>query len=472
MSATTGLAAVEIARLVRDGGTTAVRVVQEHLDRIAAVGPTVGALPVVLAEQALAGAAEVDRRVAAGEDPGPLAGVPLSVKLNVDVAGSPTSHGVRALADAVPQRDAPVVERWRRAGAVVVGRGNMPDLALRWHSDNALHGATTNPWDPALSPGGSSGGEAVALATGMTALGLGNDYGGSLRLPALAAGVLSLRPTAGALPSATDLPPVDPGPTMQLFGVQGPMARTVDDLALAFDVARGRHPRDPLSLDAVLAPPAQPGPVAVLVDPAGWGVDDEVAAGVLRAADALRDAGHPVREIDAAAVADLVAGAAGAWLDLVVTDLATTVAPVMRDLGSADAVRFLDDFLALAPALDREGWIGALVRRHALLRGWDELTAEHPIVLGPVAADGVPPVGRDLTGPDGVRAMWRSHGLLVAVNLLGAPAVALPAGPDRRGIPTGVQLIGARHTERLLLAAARAVERAHPYAAPPASTGR
>ncbi len=459
MTRVVGLPAREIAERVRRGDVPAVEVAQQHLDHIAKVDPGLNALPVVLAQEALAAAAGIDRRVAAGEPVGPLAGVPVSVKINVDVAGSATSNGVAAFAGQVPARDAPVVERLRAAGAVVVARSNMPDFGMRWHSDSGTHGATVNPWDAALSPGGSSGGEAVSLATGMSALGLGNDYGGSLRLPSLAAGTFALKPTTGVVPSASDLPPRDPSPTLQLFGVQGPVARTVDDLAVAFEVLRGRHPRDPLSIDVDLRERPDRPPVALVVDPGGLGVDREVAAGVHRAADALRAAGHDVHEVDPAVIGD----AARLWLSLVVTDLQVTLAGVLRQLGSPGAVAFLDDFLGLADQLDREGYVAALVQRHALTRAWAELTDRYPLVLGPVATDGTSAVGRDLSGPDAVRDMWSSHRLLVAANLLGVPALSLPTGLDGSGRPTGVQLVGGAYGELDLLGAARAVERALPH---------
>lgn len=463
MTGLVGRPAREIAERVRARDVTAVEVTREHLDHIAKTDPGLNALPVVLAGEALAAAAEVDRRIAAGETVGPLAGVPVSVKINIDVRGSATSSGVAALAGQVPERDAPVVERLRAAGAVVVARSNMPDFGMRWHSDSGTHGATVNPWDATLSPGGSSGGEAVALATGMSALGLGNDYGGSLRLPSLAAGTLALKPTTGVVPTASDLPPQDPSPTMALFGVQGPMARTVDDLAVAFGVLRGRHSRDPLSVDAELHERPGPVPVALVVDPGGLGVDGEVAAGVHRAADALRAAGHAVHEVDPAVVVE----SARLWLSLVITDLEVTLAGVMRQIGSPGAVTFLDDFLAIGEVLDRDGYVAALVARHALTRAWGELTDAYPVVLGPVATDGTSAVGRDLSGSDAVRDMWLSHRLLVAANLLGVPALALPAGLDARGLPTGVQLVGAAHGELDLLAAARSIEQAHPHAPAP-----
>jgi len=194
--------AAGIAAAVRSGDVSAVETVEAHLERIARVGPGVNALTVVFADRARAAAAQVDAALAAGHYPGPLAGVPISVKENIDLTWSATTNGWHGLAHAVPARDASIVRRLREAGAVPVGRGNMPDFGMRWDTDNDLFGRTVNPWNRERSAGGSSGGDAVSVATGMSALGVGNDFGGSLRLPAYAAGVVGLRPTQGRVPRA------------------------------------------------------------------------------------------------------------------------------------------------------------------------------------------------------------------------------------------------------------------------------
>jgi amidase len=200
--------------------------------------------------------------------------VPFTVKENLDVRGSPTTAGVAAFRDNVAAADAAVVARLRAAGAIPLARTNLPDFALRFHTDNALHGATVNPWNPALTPGSSSGGEAVALATGMSPLGLGNDLAGSLRMPALCTGVCALKPSRGRVPwwNATDLggPPL----VVQLMAVNGPMARSVEDLRAALVVISGSDPRDPWSvpLPAEVAAHPETGPkaVAVIAEPEGF----------------------------------------------------------------------------------------------------------------------------------------------------------------------------------------------------------
>jgi amidase len=213
--------------------------------------------------------------VDAGRPLGPLLGVPFTVKENIDMAGLPTTWGVPALANAVVPLDSPVVERMRAAGGIPIDRTNLPDMALRVHTDSSLHGLTRNPWNAGRTAGGSSGGEAVALATGMSPIGLGNDIGGSLRNPASACGIASMRPSAGRVPDAGFVPREDRLLAVQLMNVQGPMARGVADVRLGLQVVMGAHPRDPWSMDAPFVGRALAGPIRVAVVPAppGGSVD-------------------------------------------------------------------------------------------------------------------------------------------------------------------------------------------------------
>jgi amidase len=278
--------ATELAELIAKRQLSSLEVVNAHLARIDAVNPAINAVVRVLADEARAAAVAADRRLAAGETVGPLHGVPFTVKENIDMAGLPTTWGVPALAQAVVPADAPVVERMRAAGAIPIGRTNLPDMALRIHTDSSLHGLTRNPWHPGRTAGGSSGGEAAALATGMTPLGLGNDIGGSLRNPANACGIASIRPSFGRVPDAGYVPTEDHLLAVQLMNVQGPMARRVADVRLGLRVLMGAHPRDPWSIDAPFEGPAlrRPIRVAVIAQPPGGSTHPAVAAAVGRAA--------------------------------------------------------------------------------------------------------------------------------------------------------------------------------------------
>src|SRR5215831_7921909 len=255
------LTATELATRIARRKVSSTEVVEAHLRRIESVNPRVNAVVKVHGDEARRDSAEADRKVAAGEQLGPLHGVPFTIKENIDAAGCATTWGVPALAGAVVAVDAPVVERMRSAGAIALGRTNLPDMAMRVHTDSSLHGLTRNPWNAGRTAGGSSGGEAVALATGMTPVGLGNDIGGSLRNPANACGIASIRPSAGRVPDAGYVPAEDRLLAVQLMQVQGPMARRVADVRLGLRVLMGTHPRDPWSIDAPFEGPALRGPV-------------------------------------------------------------------------------------------------------------------------------------------------------------------------------------------------------------------
>ena len=423
--------------MIAAGERSAQAMVQECLDRIAERNGELNAVTITLADEALAAAAEADAVLARGGPAPPLLGIPFTVKENIDVAGTVTSLGMRG---GVPvERDAPHIAHLRAAGAIPIARTNLPDLALRWHTDNARHGATVNPFDASLSPGGSSGGDAVALASGMAAFAVGSDYGGSLRVPAALAGVYALRPTPGRLAQAFGVPPLM---SRQLMASDGPLARRAEDLALLFAVMAQPDARDPRFTPATSE--AAHGPVALVL------ADD----GARRAADALVSAGYEVVEAEAPRVAE----AAQLWLDLVSFEMRLGALARLRDEGSEGTRRSAEALFGLARPLDGDGYARALGERHVLAAAWSEFLDRHPMILAPVSTSDPWPVGHDLGGPDALRDEWWGFRLTVATACLGLPAVAVPVGLNRRGLPAGVQLIGPRWAERTLLAAAEAIE--------------
>ena len=249
------MTAADQAQAVRGGEISAVELVDSHLERIAEVNPQVNAVTQLLAERAREAAAHTDQRRAAGEILGPLAGVPFTVKESTAVEGVPTTLGTARFRDLVAPADAPPVARLRAAGAIPIGHSNMPTLVLAgMHTRSELFGDTVNPWDRSRTPGGSSGGDGVAVATGMAALGLGNDSGGSVRIPASFCGVTGLKPTTGRFPADHRvLGREDPGPASQMLVTDGPLARTVADLRLAYEALAGTDPRDPRAVPVPLS---------------------------------------------------------------------------------------------------------------------------------------------------------------------------------------------------------------------------
>jgi amidase len=439
------LGAAELARAIAARELSARAAVQAGLDRIEEVNGVLNAVTVVLADEALAAAAAADTRLAKGGPAPPLLGVPFTVKENIDVAGTVTTLGMRG--GVAAERDAPHIGHLRGAGAIPIARTNLPDLALRWHTDNARHGATVNPWDASLSPGGSSGGDAVALATGMAAFAVGSDYGGSLRVPAALAGVYALRPTPGRLAQTFGVPPLM---SRQLMATDGPLARRAEDLALLLTAMARPDPRDPRFTPASVGETAS-GPIAlVLADEA----DDAVADGLRRAAAALTAAGYEVVE----AAAPRLEQAAQLWLDLVAFELRLGGLQRLREDGSEGTRRSAEALFGLARSLDGDGYASALGERHVLAAEYSDFLNRHPLILGPVSVCAPWPVGHDLGGAEALRDEWWGFRLTVATACLGLPAVSVPTGLDGRGLPVGVQVVAARWQEGTLLAAAEAIE--------------
>jgi amidase len=452
------LSAGELARRIAAKEVTSTEVIEAHLARIEAVNPKLNAIVRLLADEARREAAAADRRVVAGGPLGPLHGVPLTVKENIDMAGLPTTWGVPALADAAPPVDAPIVERMRAAGAIPIGRTNLPDMALRVHTDSSLHGLTRNPWNPRRTAGGSSGGEAAALATGMSPIGLGNDIGGSLRNPANACGIASIRPSFGRVPDAGFVPDPDRLLCVQLMNVQGPMARRVADVRLGLRVLSGAHPRDPWSIDVPFdgPPAARPIRVAVAAElPGGGPTDPAVVAVVRRAADALANAGYEVIE----ACPPRYEEAVQVWGRLIMGDYNSVLGQLAPMMG-ADANAFLNIVNAGIPPLAGAAEMSALfAQRDGVARDWSMFLADHPLVLTPTWTQLPFEVGFDAATPEGAGATMDMMRPVVPANLLGLPSACVPAGRDAAsGLPIGVLVTGRRLRDDLCLDAAEAIE--------------
>jgi len=444
---------VELAGMIRAKEVSSREVVEAHLERIDAVNPKVNAIVETLAGQAREAAGRADRAVAAGERLGPLHGVPVTVKQNIDVAGTATTLGLTAFKNALAPCDGPPVERLREAGAIVIGRTNMPDVALRWHTDSGLAGATLNPWNPATSPGGSSGGEAVSLATGMSPLGIGTDLGGSVRIPAAACGAMSLKPTWGRV---ADVSVVAPPPTRGItqMDTTGPLARSVADLRVALSVLSRPSDRDPRyhELEDYVEFPAR---FAVAIPE---GTHPEIQAAVSSAAAALEDAGWTREDTDPP---DL-GGAFESWLAVIGHDVAESL-PVLREVCGEQALQFLELMMAVIPQVDDAAFDALLgERRSQLVEQWAAFNANVPLVVTPTLTQPTFAAGADLVDPI---AVTQSVACIPPVNLLGLPAAVMPVG-EAAGLPTGVQLIGQAWREDICLAAADAIESARGVVVP------
>ena len=441
-----------LAKMIRGGLTTSREVVEAHLERIEAVNPAINAVVEVRADEVLEEADRADEARREGRPLGPLHGVPFTAKTNIDVAGYTTTQGTTALAGLVADSDAPVVERLRAAGAVLLARTNMPDLGLRINTESSLYGPAHNPWRHGRTTGGSSGGEAAALATGMSPLGLGNDIGGSLRNPAYACGVCSIKPSRGRVPMANVTDTVERPINAQLMLAEGVLARHIADVRAGLFAIMGSHPRDPQAVDVPLAGPPLARRVALVPEPAGGATDPGVAAGVRAAGHALEAAGYEVEEIAPPLLEETYA----AWTELMMTSLAVA-APLIVPLLGEDGRRFLEmsmvDFAATPESL-----YAMHQKRFAVARSWRAFMEDHPLVVGPTWTQ--PPFehGFDIRDAAAARAVNELFRFVLPANLLGLPAVCVPTGVTD-GLPVGAQILAPRFRDDVCLDAGEAIER-------------
>ncbi len=438
----------ELAALIRNRDVSSREVVQAHLDRIDQVNGAVNAVTVVLRDSALAAADTAD----ASEPCGPFHGVPFTIKENIDFLGQPTVNGVPAFAEAMPTQDAPVVARMKAAGAIPIGRTNMPEMGLRLSTDNPIRGRTLNPWNNELTAGGSSGGDAVALATGMTPLGLGNDIGGSLRNPAYCNGTTSLKPTQGRIPHALSIEPQDAGMAVQAMLVEGPMARSVADLKIALGVLAGRDPRDPVSVDVPLQGPAPHHKKAALVtDIQGGPIPAATLAEIERAGAALKAAGWDVEHAQPPELARV----SEIWGFVLSADF-TELLPVLEMILSAPLHAMVSKLCeTYAPSKLPNPHIHA--ERSRLTRLWSEFFAAYPVVVGPTWCCTPWPADADLDPETGLETLTDTVRFITPGNVLGLPSVALPMG-TADGLPTGIQIYSDLWREDLCLDAAGIIE--------------
>lgn len=460
MTAFWRLPATEIAALVRARQASATEVAQDALARLDAANPAINAVVDHRPAETLAEAARVDAAIARGEDPGPMAGVPVTIKVNVDQKGWATTNGLTLQKDHVAAEDNPVVANFRKAGAVILGRTNTPAFSLRWFCRNGVHGHTRNPWDRGITPGGSSGGAAAATAAGIGAVGHGTDIGGSIRYPAYACGIHGLRPTLGRIPAWNPSFP-DRHVGGQLMAVSGPLARTIADLQLAFGAMCARDVREPWWVDAPMAGPLAPKRAALCVKPEGMPTVPEVEAALRDAARRLERAGWTVEEVPLPPLREPARLQAMLWL----AESRRGLNRAFAAEGDPDASFVLAQMEALCPEPDLFGFMDALQARVGFVRDWMTFFETYPIALCPVSAELPFPDQLDVESPEAFRRVIEAQLTQVGLPLMGLPGLTVTTGLVGR-VPVGVQLLAGRYREDLLLQAGAAIEAAGVPATP------
>jgi amidase len=455
--------AIEIATAIRARKISSREAVTSCLERLEVVNPAINAVVDVMGDEALGAADRADEAVARGESGGPLHGVPVTFKINVDFAGRATTNGVVAFKDRIAQVDSPPVANWTKAGAIAIGRTNVPPFSARFFTANSLHGRTLNPWSAERTPGGSSGGAAAAVATGIGPLAHGNDRAGSVRYPAYACGVFGLRPTLGRVAAFDATSPEDFSVATQLSFVQGPLARNIEDLRVGFHTLAARDPRDPWWTPVPLEEKKVTGTlrVAMFCGGATDVVDPAVRAAVGQAAAALADAGCEIEQVSPPRFEE----AARLFFTLVRTEEAASTTKIIEQLGDDQLRRARASTMAYASELDFGGYIKAFARRATMLREWMLFFERYPLLLMPVSWELPFPTDFDQRGDAAVARMLTAHHPMLAVSSLGLPGLSVPTGLSD-GIPVGVQLVAGRYCEELCLSAGELIESRFPPQTP------
>jgi amidase len=447
--------AVEIAAGIRAKRFTCSEVMDSVVGRIRALNPKLNAVVVDLTDQALAEAAAADRLLPTLAEQGPLFGVPVTIKINVDQEGQATTNGLPAFASLIAPDDSPVVRNLRRAGATIVGRTNVSELSLRPTTVNPLHGRTLNPWRPEVSPGGSSGGAGVAAAAGFGPIHHGNDLGGSLRFPAFANGVAALKPTTGRVPTFNPSATVERGLLTQFTVVQGAIARSVGDVRLATRVLAAGDSRDPLWVPAPFEgePLQKPIRVAVTRNSHGYPIHLGIKELIDRSAGYLSTAGYDVVEAEPPSIVE----PARAWFSVLLTELKATAGPVIDQFGSEEVRRIFGHYCEIGKILDFDGYRAGLGDRTRIMRAWSLFLEEYPLVLTPFLMRPMFPWNYDAQGLLQTKDIFDAAVYSYSINYLGLPAGFVPVD-FIEGLPAGVQLVGRRFREDVILDAMAAIE--------------
>jgi amidase len=447
--------AVDLANAIARREVKPSEAVGSAVERMRAVNSLVNAVVDDRGDEAIDQALAADDAAMAGHAAGALFGVPVTIKENIDVAGQPTPNGVPAFANVIAPGDSCVVSNMKKAGAIVIGRTNTPEFSMRLTTVNPLHGRTWNPWDANASAGGSSGGAGAAAAAGFGPIHHGNDIGGSLRYPAFCCGVATIKPTQGRIPSFNPSSTAERGVLSALMSTQGTIARSVADVRLGTDAMIQPDPRDPWHVPLPLAgaPLAAPIRVAVARNTHGYPIHPGIVELVDRTARLLADAGYHVVDEEPPPVIEALRG----WFSTGVTEIKLTLDAGVRQYGSEDLQRVFDGFYAMGEILDLAGYRAGFSDRTRMMREWSVFLDRNPLVLSPLLMRPTYAWDADLGDGDALSDLMHSAMYCVGMNFLGLPAGVVPIDLVD-DLPAGVQIVGRRYREDVVLDAMAAVE--------------
>ena len=434
-----------IALKIQSREVSSEEVTQSALDRLAQVNPSINAVVDCFDHEALNEAQKIDTKLNAGEPVGILAGVPITIKVNVDQIGRATTNGVRLQKDQIAQKDNPVVANLRRAGAIIIGRTNTPAFSLRWFTRNSLHGHTKNPLNSKITPGGSSGGAAASVAAGIGAIGHGTDIAGSIRYPAYACGVHGLRPSLGRVPAHNFSGP-DRFIGAQLTAVSGPISRSIGDLRLALKAMAQPDARDPWHVGMPLNGIEVPKRLAICTSPDDLMVDPRIKTHLQQAADKIAAAGWQVEEVSLPPLRIAMENQLTLWM----AEMKQGASSALAREQDPDAILVYDRLVARCPNSSPDNIMEVLQIRASLTRQWREFLQIYPVVLCPVSGQLPFKDLLDLQTQTDFDEIIEAQMLQIGLPFMGLPCLSVATG-KAGDLPVGVQLIASHFREDLLL---------------------
>ena len=449
------LSACELAGLIANGDVTAVESVTAAVERMRGHNGRINAVVDDLSAAAIARAEQLDQHRSSTGIVGPLHGVPVTIKENIDQKERATPNGVAAYQTIIAPDDAPFVSNLERAGAVVIGRTNTPEFSFRATTDNELHGRTYNPWNNWASAGGSSGGAAAAVMSGMGAIAHGNDIGGSLRYPAAATGAATVKPGLGRTPAYNPSATIERGILAQLMSVQGVICREVRDVRLAMQSVIAYNAHDPWMVPMPWEGPQIEGPIKVAFTKNTFEFDlhPAVSAALDNARKALSDAGYVVVETEPPLLRE--AGRDGARC--LFGEMQSLLASEIRKHGSATINEIFSHYFEYFEPYEGDDLIHGMAKRAHYVRQWNLFLNDYPLVLTPFLPTPTYVWDRDTQGLEGVIEVLGAGMYSIAMNFMGLPAGNIPANYND-GLPVGVQVVGRRFREDMILDACEAIE--------------
>ncbi len=449
--------ACDMTAAIKKGDVSCLDVTNAVIERMHSTNQQVNAVVVDQSEQAISQAKAQDRQLAESPDQslGPLFGVPLTIKDNLDQQGYASANGIAAFNHTRASENAPVTQNLLNADANIIGRTNTPEFSIRWQTDNPLYGLTLNPWDNKISCGGSSGGAAVATLMGYGPIAHGNDIGGSLRCPSYCCGTTTIKPSLGRVPAYNASLPDERPFVSQLLSVQGVIAREVKDVRLATIAISQRDIRDPQWQPVPFYGEVLKEPIKVAFSRNSYGLDihPQVLEALDKAAISLQNAGYQLEEVELPEVL----ATNEIWRNLLFTDFKVFSGSNIEQYGSETINQIMQGYYSISKILNQEEFAQALAQRQLILRKWRIFQQQYPLVLTPLMLQPAFAVGEDALTTERAAATLMSYLYMSNVNLLGLPAATISTHLYQ-GIPIGVQIIGQAFREDMCLAATEVIE--------------